>query len=74
MANYRYEVDENNTVRLWDIDNPNENDAPILLQPHNPNGQDWSNRQEAVDWIEAHLAFQAEQELLAAEAPIEVIE
>jgi hypothetical protein len=67
MANYLYEIDNNNAVKLWDTDNTNEDNAPILLQPQNPNGAAWSSRQEAQSWIEAHLVFIAEQEALQEE-------
>ena len=51
---YKYEIDDQNTIRVWDLENPNEADAPFLLQPYNPeNGQVWNTKEEATAWIEA---------------------
>lgn len=68
MPNFKYEVDENNVVRLWDVDNPNEDNIPILIQPQKPTDEEWSNKKEAIDWIEGYLEDLAEQERLAEEA------
>lgn len=51
---FRYEIDESNTVRAWDL-TPREDgteDIPFLLQPHNPaNGLAWESKEEAETWI-----------------------
>jgi hypothetical protein len=53
---YKYEIDQQNTIRVWDLENPNENNAPFLLQPYNPaNGQVWSDQDTAKQWIEAQI-------------------
>ena len=62
MANFKYEIDEDNIVRLWDLDRPNENDAPVLIQPYNQDGKEWKSKKEATEWVESHLAFLAEEE------------
>jgi hypothetical protein len=53
---YRYEIDETNSVRVWDEENPNENGAPFLLQDVHPDGRAWANRAEAQEWVEAFIA------------------
>lgn len=50
MSRYRYEIDEANTVRIWDDEVPNENGAPFLLQPNYPNNEPWGTREAAEAW------------------------
>lgn len=52
---YRYEIDENNAVRIWDDENPNENDAPFLYQPDLPDGTPWSSAEEADAWAKEFI-------------------
>ena len=47
---YKYEIDENNAVRIWDLTNPNENDAPFFYQPDYPDGTAWENKSTAEQW------------------------
>jgi hypothetical protein len=47
---YKYEIDENNVVRIWDINNPNENDAPFLFQPDHPDNKPWESKEAAEEW------------------------
>lgn len=49
---YRYEIDEQNTIRAWDDGNPNENGAPFLLQDVHPDGRAWADQDEARAWVE----------------------
>jgi hypothetical protein len=52
---YRYEVDENNTLRIWDLEQPNHDGSPIILQPDFPDATPWTREQAeewAEDWIE----------------------
>lgn len=63
--NYRYEVDENNAVKIFDIDNPNENGAPFLFQPDYPNYDPFKNREDAIKWAEDKMA-----EMLDDNAPL----
>jgi hypothetical protein len=48
---YKYEIDENNAVRIWDLTNPNENDAPFFYQPDYPDGIAWENKEAAEKWV-----------------------
>ena len=63
--NYRYEVDENNAVKIYDIDNPNENGAPFFFQPDYPNYDPFKDREDAIKWAEDKMA-----ELLDPDAPM----
>lgn len=53
---YHYEIDENNAVRIWDTENPNENGAPFFYQPELPDGTPWSSREEAEQWATEFIA------------------
>jgi hypothetical protein len=53
---YRYEIDENNAIRIWDNENPNENNAPFLYQPDQPDGTPWASREEASAWAESFIS------------------
>lgn len=48
----KYEIDKSFAIKVWDLDTPNENDAPFLLQPDWPDGTPWANREEAKAWAE----------------------
>lgn len=50
MSRYKYEVDKDNAIRVWDNENPNENDAPFFFQPDWPNETPWASKAEAEDW------------------------
>lgn len=56
MMRYRYEIDQNNAVRVWDDENPNEYGAPFQFQPDRPDGQPWADRAEAQAWVDAFIA------------------
>ena len=53
---YRYEIDNNKAVRIWDNENPNENDAPFFFQPDQPDGTPWADEAEAEAWAVAFIA------------------
>ena len=55
--NIRYEIDDNDNfaIRLWDLDNPNENNEPFMYQPHFPNGDVWESHDEAESWAQAKV-------------------
>lgn len=56
----RYEVDQQNVVRMWD----DLNDEPFLYQPHYPNMDSFDSKQEAEIWAQYKL-----EELTIKEAP-----
>lgn len=51
LSRYKFEIDENNAIRVWDLENPNEINAPFFYQPDWPNGTPWASRKEAEDWV-----------------------
>ena len=55
---FRYEVDNENTVRIWNANTPNEAGAPDILQPFNPNNsnQPWASKEEATEWAKNIIA------------------
>jgi hypothetical protein len=65
---YRYELDDQNIVRIWDDENPNENGAPFFYQPDHPDARPWADRAEAQAWVDAFIAY------LLAPAPEETPE
>ena len=66
IENFRYEIDENNAIRCWNLDIPDEQGRPFLYQPVNPNGNAWADHAEAEAWVNEFI-----QELLK---PAPVIE
>lgn len=54
---YRYEIDENNTVRIFNNVLPTETGAPFFLQDVHPDGRPWVDRAEAQTWVDAFIAF-----------------
>lgn len=53
---YTYEIDENNGIRVWDNENPNDNGAPFLFQPDRPDTTPWDSREEAEQWAKEFIA------------------
>jgi len=68
---YRYEVNNKNEVKVWDNENPNENDAPFFFQPDWPDGTPWANKSEAEDWAQVFIESldNPESEFVAGENP-----
>lgn len=54
---YRYEIDSQNIVRVWDDENPNENNAPFFYQPNRPDGLPWTDRADAQAWVDAFIVM-----------------
>jgi len=50
---YKYEIDDQNAVRVWDLENPNEENKPFLYQPNQSDGTAWESSEQAKNWIEA---------------------
>jgi hypothetical protein len=48
---YVYEIDETNTIRVWNEEVPDELGRPFLLQPDYPDGRPWESRDAAEAWI-----------------------
>jgi len=71
MNKYRVEIDTNNTIRIWDNENPNENNAPFMLQPDWPDVSPWENAAQANDWAEVFIASMLDplSEFVAGNSP-----
>lgn len=71
MTRYIYEVDNKNIVRIWDTENPNENNEPFFLQPDWPNGTPWASKAEASAWAELLIESIAnpESEFVPGDSP-----
>ena len=49
---YTVAILENNTIEVFDNENPNQNGAPFLRQDVHPDGRAWEDRAEAQAWID----------------------
>jgi hypothetical protein len=50
IGRYKYEIDEQNAVRIWDIENVYEDNAPFFFQPDYPDGTPWESKEAAEEW------------------------
>lgn len=58
IGRWEYEIDENNVVSAWYLDNLNsdvEGCPPNLRQPHNPDGTPFADYEAAKNWVENYL-------------------
>jgi len=71
MTRYRFEIDTDNAIRVWDNENPNENDAPFMFQPDWPDVTPWADAAQATDWAEVFIAslVDPESEFVAGNSP-----
>lgn len=71
MSRYRYEVDAQKAIRVWDDENPNENDAPFFFQPDWPDATPWASKAEAKAWAELFIESleDSESEFVPGENP-----
>jgi len=60
----RYEIDENNVVRIF-ID---DSEFPMIIQPHWPNGESWIDSLEAENWATLCIASMDPEATLYAPA------
>jgi hypothetical protein len=51
IGKYKYEIDEQNAVRIWDIENPYEDNAPFFFQPNYPDNKPWESKKAAETWV-----------------------
>lgn len=70
---YRFEIDSNNAISVWDEENPNELGAPFLFQPSWPAGEKWAGIEEATAWAELFIESLINQEsaLVPGDSPAE---
>jgi hypothetical protein len=53
---FKYEIDEQLVVRVWDNENQNDDNKPVLLQEIHPDGRAWENQEEVKVWVEQLIA------------------
>ena len=56
MTRYRFEIDTDNAIRIWDNVTIGEQGAPFLFQPDWPDVTPWSDAAQATDWAEVFIA------------------
>ena len=71
MTRYSFEIDTDNAIRIWDNENPNENDAPFMFQPDWPDLTEWESTAQATDWAEVFIAslVNPDSEFVAGNSP-----
>jgi len=71
MTRYRFEIDTDNAIRIWDNETPNEGDAPFMFQPDWPDVTPWEDSAQATDWAEVFIAslVDPESEFVAGNSP-----
>jgi hypothetical protein len=71
MTRYRFKVGTDKAIKIWDNDNPNENDAPFMLQPDWPDLTPWASKAQATNWAEVFIAslVNPESEFVAGNSP-----
>ena len=56
MANFKYTIDENNAISLYNLDTPTPDNGPIIFQPCFPDGRPFESRSQAQIWVEKYIA------------------
>jgi len=71
MTRYRFEIDTENAIRIWDNENSNDSEAPFMFQPDFPDTTPWADAAQATDWAEVFIAslVDPESELVAGNSP-----
>lgn len=71
MTRYRFKVGTDKAIKIWDNDNPNENDAPFMFQPDWPDLTPWESKAQATNWAEVFIAslVDTDSEFVAGNSP-----
>jgi hypothetical protein len=56
MTRYRFEIDTDNAIRIWDNVTIGEQGAPFMFQPDWPDVTPWASLAQATDWAEVFIA------------------
>lgn len=54
---FTYAIGKDNLLEVWNSEVVTEDNAPILRQPHWPDGTSWATKKEAEDWAKAFIAL-----------------
>ena len=55
IAHYKYEIDAENAIRVWDLNNLNDDmpgNPPFFYQPTYPDNAPFADADDAKNWIE----------------------
>jgi len=68
---YRFEIDSDNAIRIWDNENPNDSNSPFMFQPDFPDTTPWADSAQATYWAEVFIAslIDPESEFVAGDSP-----
>jgi hypothetical protein len=56
MTRYRFEIDTDNAIRIWDKETIGEQGLPFMFQPDWPDVTPWADAAQATDWAEVFIA------------------
>jgi len=71
MTRYRFEIDTDNAIRIWDNVTIGDEGAPFMFQPDWPDVTPWADAAQATDWAEVFIESleNPESELVAGNSP-----
>ena len=71
MTRYRFEIDTDNAIRIWDNVTIGEQGAPFMFQPDFPDTTPWADAAQATEWAEVFIAslIDPESEFIAGNSP-----
>lgn len=81
IQHYRYEIDSNNALSIWDDSNPIETGEPFFYQPDKPDSTPWTDYAEVEnfaidkinDFLEAEEKRKLQESIAQEEQPTEEI-
>lgn len=70
---FQFHITENKELRIWDRENPNPKNAPVIFQPNWPDGTDWASKEEAEAWANVFIEsiINSESEFIPGLSPDE---
>jgi hypothetical protein len=55
MSKFKIDILDNNTIEIFDIENPTKTGAPFIRQDVHPDGRAWTDSEEAIAWADAFI-------------------
>lgn len=56
MSKFKIDILDNNTIEIFDTENPTETGAPFIRQDVHPDGRAWFDSEEAQAWADEFIA------------------
>jgi hypothetical protein len=56
MSKFKIDILDNNTIEIFDTENPTSTGAPFIRQDVHPDGRAWVNSEEAQAWAYEFIA------------------